>query len=120
MNSTREERERSELGRLIRFARRFAPSFYKERPPVRNDNLFELWWLHAPLEKAIATVLPDNYALLQKARAASGDSTLSLGLWQEVARLPCEVVQEMIDYVHWQRGIWDLEEYLEASHEEDQ
>ena len=113
------ERDRSELGRLIRLARRFAPSDYPKAEAVRDGDLFDLrWWCDA-LACAIRAVLSDDHALFIKARAVENDDRLLLELWKEVAKLPYEVVQKMIDFVHRQHGMWDLEAFLEGPGEEE-
>ena len=102
------ERDRSELGRLVRLARRFAPSDWEPMPVLEGD-LFELRWWADALGSAIRETLPDSHPLHEKARAArEGDGPL-LELWRGVEQLPYAVVEELIGYVQLQRGVWDMD-----------
>ncbi len=114
------ERNRSELGHLIRLARRFAPPDYPKARADRHDDLFELRWWWAALAGAIRAILSDNHPLFVRTRAAEDDDGLLLELWKDVARLPYEVVQEVIDFVRLQRGMWDLEAFIESPGKEEQ
>ncbi len=121
MNSLDEERERnrSEFGRLIALARRFAPPDYPKAQAVRHDDLLDLRWWSEALTCAIKEGLSKDHALFVKARAAADDDGLLLEVWKDVAKLPYEVVQRMIDFVHRQRGTWELEAFLEGPDEEE-
>ena len=121
MNSLDEERERnrSELGRLITLARRFAPPDYPKARAVRHDDSFDLRWWSESLTCAIKESFSEDHALFVKARAAADDDGLLLEVWKDVAKLPYEVVQHMIDFVHRQRGTWELVASLEC-HDDDE
>ncbi len=87
--------------------------------PVRENDLFELRWWSSALTAAIKESLSEDHALFAKALAARDEDSLLLDLWRDVAKLPYEVVQEMIDYVHRQRGTWDLEAFIEDPGDEE-
>lgn len=107
--------ERSEIGRLVRLARCFGPEDEPTRGPVIDgEPSFELYWWLAPLAAAVRDILPDNGTLFERVRAAEQDKTLLVSVWSDVAQLPFETVQMMIDYVHRRRGLWELEDYANA------
>lgn len=121
MTAADAEREaaRSELGRLVALARRFAPPADSPIPALRDGDRFELrWWLEA-LTCAVQSVLTDEHVLFNKARAVAEDDGLLLDVWRDVAKLPYEVVEQMIAFVHRSRGLWDLEAFIAGEGDDD-
>ncbi len=97
---------RFERRRLVRLTRRFG----SPGTDIGEDDFFAMWWWRAALAGAIANVVPEDWRLLSKARVAEDDRDALVELWQEVAGLPYQTVDELVAFVHRQREIWDLDD----------
>ena len=111
------ERDRSELGRLVRLARRFAPSDWEPMPVLEGD-LFELRWWNDALRRAIRETLHDSHPLFEKARTSNESDETLLDLWRGVEQLPYAVVEELIGYVKLQQGVWGLDDADDSESED--
>ena len=115
--SGNKERDRSELGRLIQLARRFASPDWEPMPVLEGD-LFELRWWNDALCSAIREILPDSHPLFGKARTANESNETLLDLWRGVEQLPYAVVEKLIGYVHLQHGIWNMDDPGDSERED--
>lgn len=111
-------KQRVDLPRLNRLARQFASREYVATFPFRAGEVLDLTWWRWALAAAVEQIQPNERGLLARALSAKSDSEV-IDLWRSVARLPYEVVQDLIEAVHRQRGIWDLEDYLDGQAEEE-